>query len=390
MKTTKILRVITSAFVLADRCSGVKMSKTLLNIFLVGALIGSGGVAHGSAVPGGTGPTDYGSDFKSWLSNNGYSHLTSKSFSDQYAPGWGGTDSAPSISRHPVIFVHGNGADASYWDEARLDFKANGWRDDELYAISWSRVYEYDDDPSVANWFWNVWDTTDLAYNNHQTGLNRVRDFIDAVLAYTGADKVDLVTHSLGVTVTRGAIRGRGYSLYSCDWLALAWNGGLYHWCGYRDGADYFTDYITASHQGDIYGKIDTFVGIAGGYFGQREYYGNFQTDGCTYAYGAPTCSFWRGLFRNSLNDMANVLRWMNACYDEEYCNDMAPLGPYWYSMIGSEDGVVTAPLETAKLPEGHSNCWMDGDHHLSVVSNNYGLIQSMVLNHDDQGCTQF
>lgn len=35
-----------------------------------------------------------------------------------------------------------------------------------------------------------------------------VRAFIEAVLDYTGAEKVDIITHSLGVTLTRRAIKG--------------------------------------------------------------------------------------------------------------------------------------------------------------------------------------
>ena len=36
----------------------------------------------------------------------------------------------------------------------------------------------------------------------------KVRKFIEAVIEYTKADKVNVIAHSMGVTLSRGAIKG--------------------------------------------------------------------------------------------------------------------------------------------------------------------------------------
>ena len=47
-------------------------------------------------------------------------------------------------------------------------------------------------------------------YNTMHTcsHLMYIRRFIDAVLLYTGAEKIDVISHSLGVPLTRKALKG--------------------------------------------------------------------------------------------------------------------------------------------------------------------------------------
>ena len=47
------------------------------------------------------------------------------------------------------------------------------------------------------------------AMNSHnKDNVMFTRKFMDAVFAYTGAEKINVISHSMGVTLARGAIKG--------------------------------------------------------------------------------------------------------------------------------------------------------------------------------------
>lgn len=139
------------------------------------------------------------SDFRNWLNANGYS---SYGFQRTDVPGgsYGGRAYAgQAVVNHPVIFIHGNSDSAigyssvyTGWRSSIEYFKSQGYTSAELYATTWG--------PANA------------AYASQQyhskAYLTRIRAFIQAVKAYTGATKVDIVTHSMGVTLARKAIKG--------------------------------------------------------------------------------------------------------------------------------------------------------------------------------------
>ena len=110
--------------------------------------------------------------------------------------GWGGGENGPAPARPPVIFVHGNGQDASDWDEpgqsVRARFRAAGYRGQELWALSYNGQ---GGSPLTACRTDNARNVPDLAA------------FLQAVLAYTRAPRVDVVAHSLGVTLTRATLK---------------------------------------------------------------------------------------------------------------------------------------------------------------------------------------
>jgi triacylglycerol esterase/lipase EstA (alpha/beta hydrolase family) len=80
------------------------------------------------------------------------------------------------------------------------------------------------------------------AFNTHSKEyLTYLRSFTEAVLKYTGAEKINIVGHSMGVTLGRGVIKG----------------GQI------NNGADYPFDLGPS-----LADKVDTFIGIAGANYG--------------------------------------------------------------------------------------------------------------------------
>src|SRR2546423_6974029 len=52
--------------------------------------------------------------------------------------GFGGVRRGAPLQHAPVIFVHGNNVDAADWYPVRDDFRAAGWSDQELWALSYN------------------------------------------------------------------------------------------------------------------------------------------------------------------------------------------------------------------------------------------------------------
>ncbi|PIO65021.1 triacylglycerol lipase, partial [Teladorsagia circumcincta] len=148
-------------------------------------------------------------------------------------------------------FVRGDyGTQGSYGGRtanAMTYFLDKGYTQAELYATSWGDT-----------------DTKNAVKRTHNCrDLLRLRRFVLAVLAYTGAAKVSLITHSMGVTLGRKIIKG-----------------------GTVDGIDGACNLGTP-----LTSKVDVFLGLAGA---------NFGLCGCE-GTGAlePTCNkhngFWPG-----------------------------------------------------------------------------------------------
>jgi pimeloyl-ACP methyl ester carboxylesterase len=162
----------------------------------------------------------FSSDFKRWLQANGYGKYD---FAQGDVPSFGGRDSAgEKLTREPVIFIHGNSDSAAGWEKSIEGFAAQGYKPSEMYAMTWGPQ-----DPLLAS---------QQHHSRHYE--EEVRAFIQAVQEYTGASKVDVIGHSMGVTLARKAIQGGpGYDPYGGDHFDL--------------GAP-------------LTSRVDTFVGIAG------------------------------------------------------------------------------------------------------------------------------
>lgn len=193
--------------------------------------------------------------FRRWLQQQGLSHwdfprddLQGGSFGGRYL-------AEDPIHLQPVILVHGNSDQAlGMKDGVPLGWSATlrylldqGYTPAELYATTWGPANPAKATEQVHSWEY----------------ISRLRAFIEAVLAYTGADKIDLIAHSMGVTLARKAIKGG---------LTEDPNTGQI-----RDLGPPLTQ------------RIDSFVGIAGANLGLSSCFWS------TWSY--PTCSVELGFF---------------------------------------------------------------------------------------------
>jgi len=124
--------------------------------------------------------------------------------------GFGGTGQRSPLSHVPVVFVHGNNVDAADWYPVRDDFRAAGWTDQELWALSYNGLGG--DNGSFGAARPNPDAETEHADAGHdcrtrvtsnEPNVPDLHAFLVAVRAYTGSDRFSIVAHSLGVTLAR-------------------------------------------------------------------------------------------------------------------------------------------------------------------------------------------
>lgn len=118
--------------------------------------------------------------------------------------GFGGAYSCV-VSRTPVIFVHGNADNATSWDgptsqvsgyakpprSVYQELKAAGYKDCELFGVTYLTASERG--------------APQLNYH-HSSKYAILQRFINQVKSYTGRSQVDLVTHSMGVSMSMAAL----------------------------------------------------------------------------------------------------------------------------------------------------------------------------------------
>ncbi|RMG47822.1 MAG: hypothetical protein D6723_15810 [Acidobacteria bacterium] len=170
-------------------------------------------------------------------------------------PGFGG---GPGVLYHdPIIFVHGNGETALYWrglsyaiprllgrflgpepipgggtiqpEDIIARFIDEGYTPAELWALSYLGHDGINDGRDLIGSSFG---------HSHEANTPDVGAFIEAVLDYTGAAKVDIIAHSLGVTLVRDWIRrerDRGHDVLSRldDVVFIAGPNHGTHFCGF-------------------------------------------------------------------------------------------------------------------------------------------------------------
>lgn len=132
--------------------------------------------------------------------------------------GFGGIRFRAPLHHTPVIFVHGNQADAQNWLDVMQQFAFHaGYTMQEMYALSYNGLANYyagapeQLPPTTLDRAYITQNLNPdggvLANGGHGAGDDdNVPDlchFVEAVQWYTGSRQVDIVAHSLGVTITR-------------------------------------------------------------------------------------------------------------------------------------------------------------------------------------------
>lgn len=130
--------------------------------------------------------------------------------------GFGGIERGAPLTRTPVIIVHGNTEDHTFFEanenpptvvNVRQRFRDAGYSDQEVWALSYNGARCGNNDGCGTA---NDVNAPDLAA------------FIAMVLDYTGAAEFDLIGHSLGVTVARATMRDHPDLLARADDLVFA------------------------------------------------------------------------------------------------------------------------------------------------------------------------
>jgi triacylglycerol esterase/lipase EstA (alpha/beta hydrolase family) len=93
------------------------------------------------------------------------------------------------VNIKPIIFVHGFAGSAAQFESPAMRFESNG------YPANYISAYEYDSAAGLSPQFPPA---------SVLAGLDQV---VDAVLKDTGADKVDLIGHSLGTKVSQAYLK---------------------------------------------------------------------------------------------------------------------------------------------------------------------------------------
>lgn len=132
--------------------------------------------------------------------------------------GFGGIRRGAALHHTPVVFVHGNQADAQNWLSVMLQFQNLAhYSMQEMYSLSYNGLGNFGSGapgtspPTAPDRDYVRENPAALANGGHGAADDdEVPDlcrFVEAVQWYTGSREIDLVAHSLGVTIARQLMR---------------------------------------------------------------------------------------------------------------------------------------------------------------------------------------
>lgn len=127
--------------------------------------------------------------------------------------GFGGSRAGAPRRHVPLIMVHGNNVDHADWYPVRDQFKAAGWSDQELWALSYNGLGAANGsalmtaNPERDQEHMELGQDGVSRVTSNEVNVPDLHDFILAVRAYTGSERFSIVAHSLGVTVARRTLQ---------------------------------------------------------------------------------------------------------------------------------------------------------------------------------------
>lgn len=101
-------------------------------------------------------------------------------------------------AHQPVLFVHGYGSNGATWNDVVARFKAVGYTDGELFAISYN------------------------SNRSNVTTAQLLQTKVDEIRQQTGWARIDIVTHSMGGLSSRYYLRNLGGQAFVDAWVSLA------------------------------------------------------------------------------------------------------------------------------------------------------------------------
>jgi len=274
-------------------------------------------------------------NFQNWLNANGYNDWDFARTEIVNGSYGGKANDSDVITRQPVVYVHGNLASGSEWVPNIEYMLGLGYTTAEIYATTWTS----DDE---------VWANQTLDYTCVMTN----RMFFEAVLAYTGADYIDIIAHSQGVVLSRKAVKGGG---------GIDEEGDISYQVG---------DPLTAS--------VDTFVGIAGPNLGMMT---------CTKKrnINTPHCNQNNGMYPGVQNETGEVV------YRSQFLVDLATdpgyEGQYRYAIWSKHDEIIGVKIygeHTAWLPDetGEKGYSALDDGHIEIPFHTMDEQYKMITEH--------
>jgi triacylglycerol lipase len=103
-----------------------------------------------------------------------------------------------------VVLVHGNAGSPSHWNNTIATLKGRGYLASQLYLPNWGSK-------------------TDPGSNDHSaTNTSVVKSAMQFALASSCTGKIDVVSHSMGVTLAMKAINELGYSGFVNSFIGIA------------------------------------------------------------------------------------------------------------------------------------------------------------------------